>query len=88
MAKRKFGYYVLPVLWGERLVGRIEAAADRKTGTLVVRHVWYEEGVRQTKKLASALDGAVERLARLNGCGLTERRDSEPGHSAQARRRS
>ena len=64
--KRKYGYYVLPMLWGERLIGRIEAAADRKTGELIVRNVWYESGVRQTKKLTNALDGAIVRLAKLN----------------------
>ena len=64
--KRKYGYYVLPVLWGDRFVGRIEAAADRKAGALTVRNVWYESGVRQTKKLARALDGAAARLAKLN----------------------
>ena len=64
--KRKYGYYVLPMLWGDRFIGRIEAAAERKTGTLVVKNVWYESGVRQTKKLAHALEGAVARLAKLN----------------------
>ena len=73
--KRKYGYYVLPVLHGEMLIGRIEAAADRKAGTLVVKHLWYEDGIRQTKKLAAAVDGAVSRLARLNGCRQIERRD-------------
>ncbi len=64
--KRKYGYYVLPVLWGDRFIGRIEAAADRKAGALIVRNVWYETGVRQTKKLASALEDAIARLAKLN----------------------
>ena len=72
--KRRFGYYVLPMLYGERLIGRIEAAADRKAGTLVVKHIWFEDGVRQTKKLASAIDGAVGRLAHFNACGQIERR--------------
>ncbi len=70
--KRKYGYYVLPMLWGERFAGRIEAAADRKNGILAVRNIWYEEGVRQTKKLAGAIDGAVRRLAKLNGCSRIE----------------
>ena len=68
--KRKFGYYVLPMLCGDRLIGRIEAAADRKTGTLTVKNVWYEQGVRQTKKLESALGGAIGRLAKFNGCSM------------------
>ena len=66
--KRKFGYYVLPMVYGEKMAGRIEAAADRKAETLVVKNVWYEEGVRQTKKLDAAVDAAVGRLARFNGC--------------------
>ncbi len=64
--KRKYGYYVLPMLYGEQFAGRIEAAADRKAGALMVRNVWYESGVRQTKKQAHALDGAIVRLAKLN----------------------
>ena len=72
--QRKFGYYVLPVLWGDRLVGRIEAAAERRTGTLAVKHIWYEDGVRRTKKLALAVEGAVRRLAKFNDCGLVEYR--------------
>ena len=74
-AQRKFGYYVLPMLYGDRLVGRIEAAADRKLQTLIVRNIWYESGVRQTKKLAAAVDRAVQRLAKLNGCGQITRLD-------------
>ena len=73
--KRKYGYYVLPMLHGDCFVGRIEAAAERKTGTLAVRNVWFEDGVRRTKKLAQAVDGAVARLARLNKCEKIERKD-------------
>ncbi|MBR3106763.1 MAG: YcaQ family DNA glycosylase [Clostridia bacterium] len=64
--KRKYGYYVLPMLWGDRFIGRIEAAADRKAGALIVKNVWYENDIRQTKKLTNALDGAIARLAKLN----------------------
>ena len=73
-AKRKYGYYVLPMLCGQELVGRIEAAADRKTNTLVVKNVWFEPGVRQTKKLDGMIDAAVKRLAKLNECGRVEGR--------------
>jgi len=66
--KRRYGYYVLPILYGEKLIGRMEAAAERKTKSLEVRHIWYEEGVRQTAKLKKALDGAVKRLAVFNDC--------------------
>ena len=66
--KRKFGYYVLPMLYGERMTGRIEAAADRKAETLVIKNIWFEPGIRQTKKLNAAVDGAIRRLAKFNDC--------------------
>ena len=68
VAKRKYGYYVLPMLCGDRFVGRIEPKADKKTKALTVRNVWFEPGVRQTKKLSALIDKAVQRLAKFNGC--------------------
>ena len=79
--KRKYGYYVLPILWGDRFIGRIEAAADRKAGSLLVKNVWYESGVRQTKKLAHALEGAIARLAKLNNAEKIE----NAGHAETGR---
>ena len=66
VAKRKYGYYVLPMLYGQDLIGRIEAIADRKANTLVIRNIWYEPKVRQTKKLANMLDMSCRRLAKFN----------------------
>jgi uncharacterized protein YcaQ len=43
-AKREFGYYVLPILRGDRIIGRIEPAFDRKTGVLRVHGVFAEPG--------------------------------------------
>ena len=68
VVKRKYGYYVLPVLCGDRLIGRIEPKADRKTKTLTVQNIWLEPGVRQTKKLSGQIERAVQRLAKFNGC--------------------
>ena len=68
VAKRKYGYYVLPILYGERFVGRIEAVADKKTRVLTVKKIWFEEGVRQTKKILSAIDQCIRRFAKFNEC--------------------
>ena len=43
-AKRRHGYYVLPILFGERLVGRIEPRLTRASRTLRIAGVWFEEG--------------------------------------------
>ena len=67
-SKRKYGCYTLPILWGSSFIGRIEAAADSKAGTLCVKHVWLEPGVRETEKLRHALDRTLRRFARFNDC--------------------
>jgi uncharacterized protein YcaQ len=61
-AKRQFGYYVLPILHGERFIGRIDPKFDRATDTLIVRGPWWEPGcdTRQHRKM---LKTATNRLA-------------------------
>jgi uncharacterized protein YcaQ len=41
--QRRFGYYALPMLWGERLVGRFDSKLDRTTNTFVILGLWLDE---------------------------------------------
>lgn len=66
--KRKYGYYTLPILFGDRFVGRIEAVPDRKEGILAVKGLWWEPGVRRTKKLDTALEKTLTGFAGFNDC--------------------
>jgi uncharacterized protein len=61
-AKRRWGYYVLPILYGDQFVGRIEPRIDRKAGVLRVLGLWWEKGVslRRDADLHSALADALE----------------------------
>jgi len=70
--KRKYGAYTLPLLYGDVLVGRVEAVNERKTKTLVVKNIWFEDGVRQTKKLQMELDKCLGRFAKFNECSKIE----------------
>ncbi|MGR3714075.1 MAG: winged helix-turn-helix domain-containing protein [Shimia sp.] len=66
-AKRIWGYYVYPLLEGDRFVGRIEAKADRKSGTLTVRRLWMENGVKWTDARAAKLAAELDRIGRFIG---------------------
>jgi len=71
--KRKYGAYTLPLLYGSQLVGRVEAVNDRKTSTLIVKNIWFEEGVRQTKKLQAEIEKCLKRFAKFNECNDIQR---------------
>ena len=60
-AQRRFGYYSLPVLVGERIVGRVDLKADRPSSTLRVQSAWWEAGVPATtaESVAQALREAA-----------------------------
>ncbi len=66
--KRKYGYYTLPIIYGDRFVGRIEAVPNRKEGVLYVKDLWWEPGVRQTKAMNAALERALKNFAKFNDC--------------------
>ena len=65
--ERLYGYYVLPFLWRDRVVGRLDLKSERADGTLVVKAVHLEPGVRRSGALDTALDRALDRLRRTIG---------------------
>jgi len=65
--KREYGYYVLPILRGDRLIGRIEPVFDRKAGVLRVAGVWWEPGAKPVP-----LERPLRDLARFVGAARVE----------------
>jgi uncharacterized protein YcaQ len=51
--RRRYGYYVLPFLWRDRIVGRADLKSERRDGSLVVKALHLEPGIRRPR----ALDG-------------------------------
>ena len=66
--KRKYGYFSLPVLWGDLLVGRLDAKADRKAKVLIVKHLVLEDEKTITEPFVLALADSIQQLARINHC--------------------
>lgn len=64
---RKYGYYVLPILSGERFIGRTEVLSDRKNNRLVVKNIWFEPGIRITKRLSNDLNQCFQRFRKFHG---------------------
>lgn len=64
-AKRQWGYYVYPLLEGDRFVGRLEVKAHRDKGVLNVMNLWPEQGVKWTAARFKKLDAELARLARF-----------------------
>lgn len=63
-AKREYGYYVLPILRGDRLIGRIDPVLDRKTGVLKINSVHWEPDVKPV-----SLQRPLRDLAKFIGAG-------------------
>lgn len=65
--KRQYGYYVFPLLEGERLVGRIDMKRQTDADALVVRRVWWEPGVRRSRQRDARLLAELDRMCRFIG---------------------
>lgn len=66
-AKRKYGYYVFPVLEGDRIAGRIDMKAQRDRGALAVTAFWPERGIRWSPARSARLEAELDRVRRFAG---------------------
>lgn len=66
--KRKYGYFVLPILWGDEMVGRIDLKAERKQKKLLLKNLVFESELTIDDTLLTALGAKLKALAQFNGC--------------------
>jgi len=66
--KRRYGYFCLPVLFGDRFVGRLDPKAERKDGVFVVRCLELEPDMQDVEALVPPLAESIWRFARFNSC--------------------
>ena len=67
---RKFGYYTLPVLWGERLVARFDSKLDRTTNTFVILGLWLEDkALGKDEPFCRCIGARVRPVRHISGRG-------------------
>ncbi|MCB0192544.1 MAG: YcaQ family DNA glycosylase [Anaerolineae bacterium] len=71
-AKRQYGYYVLPILHGDQLIGRIDPRMDRKTGIFHVNAIYLEPDTAPDAATAQAVITAIEQLAKFLGAEIIQ----------------
>lgn len=81
-AKRRYGYYAMPILAGDRLIGRMDPRLDRTRGRLVVRLLQIEPDLSLTSPLRRALQEGLEAFARFHGAGDWVVETTEPADLA------
>ena len=67
-AKRQYGYFCLPILFGDEFVGRVDCKAERRKGVYEIRHLHIEKPDLDIEPFLPAFKGAVEDFAAFNGC--------------------
>lgn len=66
--KRRYGYFCLPILWGDEFVGRLDPKADRRQKTFIVRKLMFEPDFKDYDGLLPALAEKLRAFAAFNEC--------------------
>ncbi|WP_379151701.1 winged helix-turn-helix domain-containing protein [Paenibacillus sp. sgz5001063] len=64
IAEREYGYYVLPLLYGDRFIARFEPVMDKKNGILNILHWWWEPDTALSQEMIPAITAALDALAK------------------------
>ena len=76
--KRKYGYFNLPILSGDRLVGRLVPRMDRKNRTLIIESVWHEPWFQIDEDFEASFSETLDSFAEFNGADTVEIVEEEP----------
>jgi uncharacterized protein len=66
--KRVYGYYVMPILYGNQFVGRLDPKADRKKKDFILRNIYFEEQFSADEHFHQAFADRLKNMMRFNGC--------------------
>ncbi|MEO8211392.1 MAG: crosslink repair DNA glycosylase YcaQ family protein [bacterium] len=70
--KRKFGYFCMPVLYGDKIIGKFDAKASRQSKTFIVKKIFWEEKIKLNENMMKKLGKKLNKFARFTGCDKIE----------------
>jgi len=74
-AQREYGYYVLPILYGDRFIARFEPGRDKATGALLIKNWWWETDFQPDDSVSEALQYCFRRFCSFLGAESVELSD-------------
>ena len=81
LAQREYGYYVLPVLYGDRFVARFEPVRNRQNNTLLIKNWWWQPGVASSAEMNRAFSQALDHFRIYQGLQGIEIAPDAQGYS-------
>ncbi len=81
--KRVHGYFCLPILYGDRFIGRMDCKAERSKGEFIIQKLWLEDGFTPTDTFLNALAKSTDEFAVFNNCESVKLQKSNLGKGAQ-----
>ncbi len=76
--KRTYGYFLVPILWGDKFVGRFDPKADRKSKTLILRNLVFEPDFQDFEAFFPIFKQKLQEFARFNQCDAITIEKSTP----------
>ncbi|MFK7765897.1 MAG: crosslink repair DNA glycosylase YcaQ family protein, partial [Mariniblastus sp.] len=83
-AKRKYGYFCLPILWGGKLVARMDCKVDRAKSELLIQHLALEPTLTNAEAFFVALKKELKGFLKFNGCEYVQLRKTSPAKAKLA----
>jgi uncharacterized protein YcaQ len=80
VTKRKYGYFVMPLLWKGKLIGRLDPKADRKNKVLKIHRIIFEDNFDDFNKIQGPLLEALKHFALFNECDHIHVKEIIPGN--------
>ncbi len=76
--KREFGYYTMPILWNNQIIGRLDPKVDRKTNTLILRNLEITLAKKEREQALDAVKKEIQQFMQYHNCAKLQIQQAKP----------